>query len=234
MVTIQSRWIDLAAEDGGTFHGFLALPPAGKGPGIVLLQEIFGVNSHIRGVAEQYAQDGYVVLAPDLFWRAEPRTELGYGEADRGKAMALYHGTDIDRAVADVAAAANALRALPEVTGKVAVVGYCLGGRLAYLAAARSAVDIAVSYYGGGIDQALDQADAVKVPIQFHFGERDAHIPAESVEKIRARFAGRADAQVHIYAGADHGFNCWDRASYHPHAAGLAHGRALTFLGEHA
>lgn len=231
-MTVQSRWLDISAADGGRFQGYLALPPAGKGPGIVLIQEIFGVNAHIRGVAEQYAQDGYVVLAPDVFWRQQPRVELGYAGADMEKAMQLMQHADLDQTVGDIGAAAKALRALPEVTGKIAAIGYCFGGKLAYLAAAQGSVDAAVAYYGGGIDQHLDKADAIHVPMLFHFGGKDSHIPPVSVDKIASRFAQRDNAAVHVYPAADHGFNCWSRGSYHPHSAALAHGRSLVFLGE--
>jgi carboxymethylenebutenolidase len=231
-MTVSSRWIDIPAN-GDSFQGYLALPKAGKGPGVVILQEIFGVNSHIRAVADQYAADGYVALAPDIFWRIQPRVELGYDGADRDKAMELLGKFDLNLAVADVGATAAALRALPEVTGKVAAVGFCLGGRLVYLSAAQGAFDIAVAYYGGGIHTQLDQADNIKAPIQFHYGELDAHIPSDAVDAVKQRFAGK-DAQVFTYPGADHGFNCTDRASYNQKASALAHGRTLTFLGEHS
>src|SRR5471032_1090566 len=126
IMTVTSRWIDIPAN-GDTFQGYLALPKGGTGPGVVIIQEIFGVNSHIRAVADQYAADGYVALAPDIFWRVQPRVELGYDGADREKAMEIYGKLDVAHAVADVTATAAALRALPEVTGKVAAVGYCLG-----------------------------------------------------------------------------------------------------------
>jgi carboxymethylenebutenolidase len=231
-VTANSKWIDIPTQ-GGTFQGYLSLPPAGKGPGIVLLQEAFGVNSHIREVADQYALDGYVVLAPDMYWRTEPHLELGYEGADRDKGIATLKATDIPSAVADIGAAAKILRALPAFTGKLATIGYCFGGRLAYLAAAAGLVDVAVAYYGGGIQNQLDLADKVTVPILFNYGEKDSGIPLEAVEQVKERFAGRGNAQFHVYPGAEHGFNCWQRGSYHPHASALAHGHTLVFLGEH-
>jgi carboxymethylenebutenolidase len=230
--TVTSRWIDIPA-DSDSFQGYLALPKTGKGPGVIILQEIFGVNAHIRSVADQYAADGYVALAPDVFWRTQPRVELGYEGADREKAMELLQKTDLANAVADVGAAASALRALPELGGQVAAIGYCFGGRLAYLAAAEGTIDLGVAYYGGGIQNQLDRADSIKVPMQFHYGELDAHIPVAAVGEVRERFAGRNDVEVHVYPNADHGFNCGDRASYNARASALAHGRTLTFLGEH-
>ena len=226
---VSTRWIDIAPG----FAGYLALPPGGSGPGLVLWQEIFGVNEHIRTVAEQYALDGFVVLAPDTFWRQAPRVELGYDGADRDQAITLmkgYAAADVmGDALADIGAAVTALRARPEVQGRVGTFGYCMGGRLAYLAAATAGVDAAVAFYGGGIHAQLDHAAAITCPVQFHYAEHDDNIPLDAVERVRAAVAGK-DAEVHIYPGANHGFNCWARASYHAPSAALAHGRALAFL----
>jgi carboxymethylenebutenolidase len=230
-VSTHSKWIDIAAEDG-TFQAYQALPHTGKGPGIVLIQEIFGVNQHIREVADQYAADGYVVLAPDIFWRAEPRVELTYEGADREKGIAIMQGTDFTKTLKDIGATAQALRALPELDGKVGTIGYCLGGRLAYNAAASGFVDAAVSYYGGGIQNQLDRAADVKVPILFHYAEEDSSIPLSAVGEVKERFAGRDNAAFHLYLGAHHGFNCPHRSTYQQHAAALAHGRTLVFLAE--
>ncbi len=214
------------------FAGYLALPPAGQGPGLVLFQEIFGVNAHIRAVAEQYALDGFVVLAPDLFWRAAPGVQLGYEGADRERALALMRGYAAPDALADIAASVAFLRARPEVGArKVGAIGYCMGGRMAYLAAATTDVDAAVPFYGGGIHGQLESAAAIRCPLQFHYAEHDDSIPPAAVEQVRQALAGKA-ASVHIYPGAHHGFNCWARAAYHAPSAALAHGRALVFLSE--
>ena len=121
-MSVTTRWIDIPAGDD-SFEGYLALPKSGKGPAVIIIQEIFGVNSHIRAVAEQYAQDGYVALAPDIFWRTQPRVELTYVGADRDKGIEILQKTDVGLAVADISATAAALRAMPEVTGKVAAIG---------------------------------------------------------------------------------------------------------------
>jgi carboxymethylenebutenolidase len=230
-MSTTSRWIDIPAGND-SFGGYLALPKGGKGPAVIIIQEIFGVNSHIRSVADQYAQDGYIALAPDVFWRVQPRVELTYTGADRDKGIELMQKLKLDEAVADIGSAAAALRAMPEVTGKVAAIGYCFGGRLAYLAAAQGSVDGAVAYYGGGIQNQLDLVPNIKVPMQFHYGELDAHIPLSDVGQVQERFAGRTDVDFNVYPNADHGFNCSDRPSYNQRAAALAHGRTLTFLGE--
>ncbi len=223
---VTTQWIDIAPG----FSGYLALPPAGHGPGLVLWQEIFGVNAHIQAVAEQYALDGFVVLAPDAFWRQAPRVALGYEGGDRTQAMTLMQGYSAADALADIAASVAALRARPEVGGrKVGSVGYCLGGRLAYLTAATANVDAAVAYYGGGIHTQLERAAAIHCPMQFHYAEKDDHIPLDAVARVAAALPG---AGVHVYAGAMHGFNCWARASYHAPSAALAHGRTLAFLAE--
>lgn len=232
-MTTNSRWIDIDTKDG-KYQGYLSLPPAGVGPGILLIQEVFGVNRHMRHVADQYAADGFVVLAPDIFWRAEPRVELGYVGAEREKAIALMKQTDLTTLIGDLAPAAAVLRALPETGSKLAAIGYCLGGRVAYLLAAAGLVDAGVAYYGGGIHDTLDKTPAVKVPMMFHYGALDKGIPMEGVDKVKAAFAGRSDAAVHVYADTDHGFNCWDRSQYQKHSSVLARGRTLQFLADHA
>jgi len=231
---LNSRWIDITAAQGETFSGYLSLPPTGKGPGIVLVQEIWGVNEHIRAVADQYALAGYVVLAPDVFWRLEPRVDLNYDEAGTARAFELYQKVDTALAASDVASALTTLRGLPEVTGKVATLGFCLGGQLAYRAAAIGQPDAAVAYYGGGIHLHLDVADKITKPILLHYAEQDGHIPQSAVAEVKARFADKPNATFFDYPDADHGFNCWGRtAVYNQRASALALGRTLEFLSQH-
>lgn len=227
---MATQWIDIDARDGGRFSGYLALPPTGQGPGIVLIQEIFGVNAHIRSVAEQYALDGYVVLAPDVFWRQQPRVELGYQGDDMDKAFAMMKAMDADQAVEDIGCAVKALRERPECQGAVTSLGYCMGGILSYRCALEAGVDSAVCFYPGGIANHLDKAERIEVPLQFHFAGEDKHITDAHIEQTRQSFAGRDDVAIHVYDGADHGFNCWARGAYHRHAAALSHGHALVFL----
>ena len=191
------------------------------------------MNPHIRAVCDQYAADGYVALAPDLFWCAEPRIELAYDGAGVAKGVELAQKADINLFVADIAATAGLLRARSDVAGKLAAIGYCFGGRLAYLAAATGKIDAAVAYYGGGIQSDLGVADKIVQPILFHYAENDHAIPMSAVDDVKAAFAGRDNAMFHLYMGAEHGFNCADRASYNQRAAALARGRTLTFLAEH-
>lgn len=228
-----SSHITIDSHDGQQFGAYLSLPPTGRGPGMVVLQEIWGVNAHIRAVADQYAADGFVVIAPDVFWRQESGVDLHYTETDTQKAYHLMQNLDAPNAVVDLVSSAKALRARPEVSGKIGAVGYCMGGRLAYRMAASGAVDAAVCYYGGGIQNQLDVAPSVQVPIQFHYAALDAHIPTDAVNAVKAAFAGHKDAVFHDYPGADHGFNCWGRPMYHQRAAALAHGRTLEWFAQH-
>jgi carboxymethylenebutenolidase len=227
---LPSRYIDIAVPSGGSFKAWLATPESGHGPGLVVLQEIFGVNANIRAIADRFAEEGYAVLAPDMFWRQTPGVDLGYCETDFGKAFALYQGFDVDLGVSDIGVAIDALRKMPECTGKVGVIGYCLGGLLTYLTAARHNIDAAIAYYGGGIDNYLAEADKIECPIVFQFGGADSHIPAPAVEAITKAFAGRDTAAVYVYPGADHAFANADRPSFDKPADMMAYSRALALL----
>ena len=229
---MSTQWIDVTNGDGDTFDAWLALPPTGHGPGLVLVQEIWGVNAHIRALAEQYALDGYVVLAPDVFWRQERRLDLPYDKQGSERAFALVRATDAEKNGADVAATVEHLRDMEQVTGKVGVMGFCFGGQLAYRAAAIGRADATVCYYGGGIHNHLDLAADIHKPILFHFAGDDQMIPTEAVNRVSDTFAGHTRALVFEYPGVDHGFNCWGRPAYDQHAAALAHGRTLQFLAE--
>ena len=222
--------ITVAAGDGGEFQAYVSTPETGSGPGIVLLQEIFGVNRSMRDVADYYAEEGYVVIAPDLFWRIEPGIELGYSEAEVRQARAYKQQFDVDQSLDDIAAAVAALRAMPECTGKVGALGFCLGGRLAYLTAARGAVDCAVGYYGGGIDQSLAEAARIACPMALHFGTEDTSIPMDAVARIQDALAGRDDVEIYIYPGAGHGFAAKPRASYDKPSAMMAHSRSIALF----
>ncbi len=216
----------LTASDGFTFGAYEALP-AGKPKGAVLvIQEIFGVNAHVRAVADGYAQAGYVALAPQIFDRAEANVELGYTDQDefqKGIKLA-FQDLKMPQTLLDLQAGIDALAGY----GKVGVVGYCFGGLLTWLSACElKGVVAASAYYGGGI--AKEATRAPKCPVMMHFGERDAHIPLTDVETIRAAQPG---VQIFVYA-ADHGFNCDARGSYDAPSAKLALERTLAFFGQH-
>jgi carboxymethylenebutenolidase len=227
---MAGQWIEIKAADGGKFRGYLAVPASGKGPGIVLCQEIFGINAYIREVADYYAEEGYVVLAPDLFWRLENDVDLGYTEAEWKKAFDFLQHFEIDKGMEDITAAVRTLRTRPEVAGKVGALGFCLGGRLAYLAAARSGVDCAVGYYGVTIEKYLNEAAKIKVPMVLHFASEDKYAPPEAVEKIKSAFTGRNDVEIYIYQGVDHAFARTGGMHYDRPASMMAHSRSIALF----
>ena len=227
---MNSQRTSVAAHDGDSFGAYLSLPSSGRGPGLIVLQEIFGVNRHIRAVTDRWAAEGYVAIAPDIFWRVEPGVELDYTQDGMTKGRSLRQKLDLELVMRDIASALAALRARPECTGKAAVVGYCFGGLLAFLTAARCDVDAAISYYGGGIETRLDEASRIKCPIVFHYGEKDAAIPVAAREATRRALAGHDRAEFYVYADAQHGFNCDLRASFHPFASQLARSRSVGLL----
>jgi carboxymethylenebutenolidase len=207
--------------------------PAGRAPGVVLLHEIFGVNTAMRACAADLAAAGFAVAAPDLFWRLQSRVDLGYGEPDRSAAFAYWSRFDADLGARDAAATARWLRLQPWCSGHVAYLGFCLGGQLAVKAAALAPAPL-VSFYGVRLEQeagALGQLAAAAVPMQFHFGTADAHVPAASVAEVRAALGGAASSEVFTHEGAAHGFfNPMRETVYHAEAAGRAREELLSFL----
>src|SRR5436305_6909005 len=202
----------------------LALPDSGSGPGIVVLQEIFGVGDYIKESVDRLAGLGYVALAPDLYWRIEPGIALGHDEAGLAKAFETVQKLDQGLAVRDSIDALRALRELPEVTnGAAGVLGFCLGGTLAFQVAINSDPDVAVCYYGSGIVGALDRADPISCPILFHFGGQDPYIPREDVERVCAFAESRPDMECHIQPDAGHAFDNHEAPMFHqPQAAARA------------
>ncbi len=213
--------IELTCRDGEKIGAYVARPVGAPRGGIVVLQEIFGVNHHIRAVADRFAAAGYLAVAPALFDRVERDVELGYGQDDRPRAMDLRGKTRVEATLQDVEAAI----AVAGQGGKVGLVGYCWGGTLAFLSACRlSGVTASVGYYGGGI--AAIASERPRVPVMLHFGAHDKHIPLSDVEKIRQ---AQPTVPVFVY-DADHGFNCDERDSYNKEAAGEASLRTMEFL----
>lgn len=213
--------IELSASDGHRPAAYMSSPRATPRGGIVVIQEIFGVTRHIRAVADQYAAAGFTAIAPALFDRVERNVDVPY--TDMASGYGYMQKLKNEQVMLDVQAAIDRLTAM----GKVGVVGYCWGGTMAYLAAARLKVAAAVAYYGGGIDKYT--AEKPRCPIMFHFGEKDAHIPLSAVEKIKADVPGG----IFFLYPADHGFNCTDRASFEPASAKLALERSLEFFHRH-
>src|SRR5277367_5896421 len=222
---IMNEHVKLKAEDGHELDAYVSRPAGETIAGLVVVQEIFGVNVHIRSVADGYAKDGFLAVAPALFDRYERGVELGYEGEDMQKARSLISGLNMDHALKDTAAALEYVR---RQTGKkFGVIGYCFGGTIAWLAAARLGVNAAVGYYGGQIAKFADEHP--RAPTMLHYGKLDQHIPKESVDAVQA-----ANPEVPVYwYDADHGFNCNDRASYNAEAAKLAKERSLEFLKKH-
>ena len=227
---MAGRMIEIASRDGGTFGGYLSAPECGSGPGLVLGQEIFGVNPTMRATADYFAEEGYTVLAPDMFWRLEPGVQLAYTEADFEKAFGYFGRFDLDLAVEDIAAAMDALRSLDECEGDIGYMGFCLGGKLAYLTAARLNPAVAVSFYGVGLPELLDEAKNVDCPMVFHCPDLDELMPPEGVAALREAFAGRDDVEIYGYPGADHGFCNRDRDVFDRPSASMAHTRTIAAL----
>lgn len=218
----MGEMIRLKAEDGFEIGGYQAMPAGPPKGGIVVVQEIFGVNHHIRSVADGYAAEGYAVIAPAYFDRVERDVELGYDDEGRTKGIALMQGLGgFDNALKDTAAAVKALAGF----GKVGIVGYCWGGTVAYLAAAKlPGLAAAVGYYGGGI--AKNAGQMVRCPTILHFGEEDHGIPMSDVETVQK---AHPDMAIFTYK-AGHGFNCSERGSYDAASAKLAFERTLEFF----
>jgi carboxymethylenebutenolidase len=213
----------LMARDGHEFNAWLAAPKGAARGAIVICQEIFGVNHHIRGVADGFAADGYLTIAPCLFDRVRRGIELGYTPAETQQGRGYRMQIPKEKTLLDLAASLNVVKH----AGRVAAIGYCWGGTLASLAACELPVVCAVSYYGGQIKNHLDTSP--KRPVLYHFGEKDPYIPSTDIEQIRVADPG---GEFHLYP-ADHGFNCDERASYEAASARLARERTLAFLAAH-
>jgi carboxymethylenebutenolidase len=227
----EAKKLIVTSDDGKTFDA-LTFNPTGakKAPAIVLIQEIFGVNNALRVAAGDFANSGFLVAVPDLFWRLERGVDLGYGDDDRKKAMALMGQFNISRGVADIGATVDAVRKLPECNGKVAVVGYCLGGTLAFLAGAHTKADAVVCYYGTAIHSNLGIIKNIDVPMLLHFAEKDNFVPPEAVAQIKAALGG-TKADIHLYPDVGHAFSNVDRQGvYNPKSALLANSRTVEFL----
>ncbi|HEY6455289.1 MAG TPA: dienelactone hydrolase family protein [Steroidobacteraceae bacterium] len=220
----MSEFTTLMARDGHEFNAWLA-PPAGKPRGaVVVIQEIFGVNAHIRAVTDSYAAAGYVAIAPALFDRVRKGIELGYTPDTMKEGFGYVQQLQPEKSLLDLAACI----AVVKHAGRVGVVGFCWGGKMAYISACELPIACGVAYYGGGIAQELGRTP--KCPMLYHFGGKDAHIPASEVERIRAADTRGA---FYTYPEADHGFNCDMRASFNAAAAQLARERTLAFLSQH-
>ncbi|HEX5832812.1 MAG TPA: dienelactone hydrolase family protein [Pyrinomonadaceae bacterium] len=219
--------------DGGEFDGYLALPASGYGPGIVVLQEVFGVNDYMRSVVDWYASHGFVALCPDLFWRLERGVQLTDRGDDWKKAIDFYQRIDEVKAVEDSAAAMSFLRKHPACNGRTGAVGFCMGGNLAYLLSVRFKPDCAVGYYGVSTEKYLDEAKNLASPLLLHIGTADKFCPPEAQTQIHQALDGNPLVTIHDYAGREHAFGRTGGEHYHAADAELADLRSLEFLVKH-
>lgn len=223
---------EIRMADGAQMGAHLSLPPAGHGPGVLVLMEIYGVGSYIKRATERLAELGYVALAPDLYRRIAPGLELEHDEAGLHRALETVQQLDQQGAVDDTVSALDALRRRPEVDGlPVAVLGFCLGGSVAYFAAMAADPDAAVCYYGSAIPDALDLADSISCPVLFHFGGQDTYIPVEAAERVCAFAEKREGWECHIQPDAGHAFDNHDAPMFsRPEAASRAWALTRDFL----
>ncbi|WGF89143.1 dienelactone hydrolase family protein [Marinivivus vitaminiproducens] len=218
----------------GTFQAYLSRPDRAPAPAVVVVQEILGVNADIRAACDALAGAGFLAVAPDLFWRDAPGLDLdARNAAEWQRGLALYRSYDFDRGVGDIAATIAAARTLEGGSGAVGVMGFCLGGLLAFLTAARTPVDAAVGYYGAGTERYLDEADGIARPLMLHLGEEDEFIATDARERIRSALAGRPHATVHSYPGCAHAFARHGGAHFDADAARIANDRTEAFFDRH-
>jgi carboxymethylenebutenolidase len=222
-ITIEGR--------DGAFGAYIARPKALPAPAVLVLQELFGVNADIRKTCDELAEQGFVAVAPDLFWRQEPGVDLSVtSEPDWQHGLRLYQAYDRDAGTRDVKDAANVAAKLPECAGKVAVLGFCLGGLMTFLTAARYGVDAAVAYHGSDTEKYLGEIDGLQAPLLMHLAEEDEFISKAAQAQIKAALVGKPNATVYSYPGQNHAFARHNGPHYNAAAAALANGRTREFL----
>jgi carboxymethylenebutenolidase len=219
---VETTMIELAREGGRRYEGYLASPESGRKPAILILSEMFGLNGPMQDFAQHYAARGHCTLVPDVFWRTQTPGGLGYDEQGFALAWARIKDFDIDTAATDMRTAAEALRRQPVCNGKVVALGFCMGGRLAYVGAARSGLDAAIGLYGLNVSKHLGEAGAIKVPMHLHYGDKDEHVPRAEVEAVERGTAANRNITIYRYPEAGHSFFNKVRPTYDPAAAALA------------
>lgn len=224
----------ITAGDGGSFSAYVATPTRLSPPAVVVIQEIFGVNQVMRDLTDAYAKAGYLAICPDLFWRIEPGIDISdKSEAEWKKAFELFGKFDVDAGVEDLKATLAHIRGMAGGTGKAGTVGYCLGGKLAYLMATRSDADANVSYYGVGMDELLEEAANITKPYLSHIAEKDGFVPPEAQAKILPVFEANGHITAHVYAGQDHAFARDGGEHFDKASAELANQRTGAFFTQH-
>jgi carboxymethylenebutenolidase len=223
--------ITLPARDGGSFTAYIAMPGKLPAPVVILIQEIFGVNAEMRSKCDEYASAGFIAVCPDLFWRLEPEVQLtDRSKAEWDKAFDLMNRFDIDQGVEDLRAVEHSFKGHAQSTGKVGCVGYCLGGKLAYLMATRTHIDCAVSYYGIGFEHLLSEASGIEKPAMLHIAEKDKFSSDQAREKVLAGLGKNPLVTLHVYPGVDHAFARGGGEHYDKNMATLADSRTREFL----
>lgn len=224
----------IPAKDGGTFDAYVAMPAVLPAPTIVLIQEIFGVNAEMRAKCDEFAQAGYIAVCPDLFWRLEPGVQLtDKSQAEWDKAFDLYNRFNVDKGVEDLRATVHVYQGHAQGNGMVGTVGYCLGGKLAYLMAARTQVDCAISYYGVGLDALLGESTHIKKPLLMHIAALDKFVPPDTQAQIKDGLKDHPHVTLHTYEGVDHAFARGNGQHYDEQAATLANQRTAAFFDRH-
>ena len=218
----------------GSFGAYLASPATGHGPGVIVIQEIFGVNAVVRQICDAHAARGRFALAPDLFWRLEPGIQLtDKTQEDWGKALGLMQRYDVDKGIGDIQTAITYLRTVSGVSGKVGTVGYCLGGQLAFLAGTRTDSDANVGYYGVNLQNRLGEAGKIKKPLMLHIADKDAYSPPEARKQVIDTLKGNPLVTIHVYPEMDHAFAREGGEHYDKACADLANTRTDTFFRQH-
>lgn len=218
----------------GDFSAYLSAPASGSGPGLLVIQEIFGVNASMRQICDAYAAQGMVALCPDLFWRQEPGIQItDKSEAEWKRAFELFQGFKADKGVEDMKDSLAALRGLDACTGKAGTVGYCLGGMLSFMMAIHSDADCNISYYGVGLDELVGDAGKIGQPTLLHIAEEDEFVPKDAQARVKDALAGHPHVTIHSYPGMPHAFARVDGIHYDAAAATLANGRTSDFMTSH-
>ena len=218
----------------GDFSAYLSTPATGSGPGLLVIQEIFGVNQSMRQMCDAFAAQGFFALCPDIFWRQEPGIQItDKTDEEWQKAFQLFQGFDVDKGVEDLKDSLAALRGLDACSGKAGTVGYCLGGKLAFLMATRSDAECNIGYYGVGLAELLGEVAAISTPLMLHVAEQDEYCPPEAQAKLRDSLGSHPQTTLHSYPGMPHAFARAGGVHYDADAATLANGRTYDFLKQH-
>lgn len=226
--------IKIKSLEGKEFGAYCAVPPSGNGPGLVVIQEIFGVNDVMRKICDTFARQGYLAVCPDLFWRQEPDVQLSDKTPQEwDRAFELYKAFDGEAGVRDLLSTLAHVRSMPGSSGKVGAVGYCLGGRLAFLMASRSDVDAAVSYYGVGLDGLMGEVYDIRAPLILHIAALDKFVPETARQKILKSITKNPAITAYVYEGVDHAFARPGGQNFNADATKLAGDRTDAFFSKH-